>query len=161
MKNKLFIISILASLFVIPFVSADIYAPYLSTIYTLNITLFLIPIALLEGIIAYFLFKKSYTLELKFWYLLVMFLVANIVSSLVGFLLIFVLPYGSKNITPVFHLLLIPVYLASVVVEIPLIYLFIRKKTIEAWKISTVTSLLANLTSYFLIFLLMMIISLF
>jgi hypothetical protein len=134
MKNRLFLISIL---------------------YTLNITIFLIPIVFLEGIFAYFLFKKSYQLELKFWYPLVIFLVANILSSLVGFLLMFVLPYGSKNITPVFHLLLIPAYLASALVEIPLVYLFIRKKTTEAWKISSVTSLLANLISYFLIFLLM------
>ncbi len=159
MKNKLFFVSVLATLFMIPLVQATVlYTPYLAGFYDYSI-IFLIPTILAEGILAYFLFKKSYNLKIKFWYSLLIFLVANLVSTIVAALLFRLIPFG-----PDFggfsraHPLLILAYLFSVLIEIPVIYLFIKKKSEKVWKVSSFLSLLSNLLSYALIFIFMLLI---
>ncbi len=157
MKNRLLTTTILATLFMIPLVRADIAVPYLESFYRVQALFLLIPIILLEGIFAYYLFKKSYNLEMKFWYPLVIFLVANIVSTLLGALFAGdILPFGFGSWI-IESLLLIPAYLISSLVELPIIYLFMRKKTEEAWKVSSITSFLANLLSYLLIIVFMLV----
>ena len=159
MKNKLFTFLTLATLLTIPLVKADMYMPYLAEVYQASLTILLIPIILVEGILAYFLLRKNFNLEVKLWYPLVIFFVANIVSTLFGIPLSVLLPFGSKMATLVFHLLLIPAFILSFLIEIPVIYLFIKKKTEDAWRLSAILSLLTNLVSYALIFIFMILTS--
>tara|TARA_Y100000310_G_C20654160_1_gene801116 strand:- start:257 stop:715 length:459 start_codon:yes stop_codon:yes gene_type:complete len=146
----------LITLFSITTVSADVYTPYLGQIYGISITIFLIPIILIEGIATYFLLKKLYNLEIKLWHILIVFLIANILSALIGFIFSGFFPIGSRTVTPNRSLLLALAFFISSLVEFPIIYAFLRKKTREALKISVFSSFLVNLISYIMIFFLML-----
>ncbi|MBW2988512.1 hypothetical protein DRJ48_03485 [Candidatus Woesearchaeota archaeon] len=70
-----------------------------------------------------------------------------------GVFLSFLLPYGSKGFALELFPLLIPGYLLSSVIEMPVIYLYLKKKLTEAWRISAKVSFFVNLFSYYFLFL--------
>jgi hypothetical protein len=87
--RKSFILSLLVLLFLIPIVRADEF-PFFLIIYMANIIYLLIPVVFIETIVTYFYIKKYLKFKITFSRLcglLLLFLIANITSVIVGFAL--------------------------------------------------------------------------
>lgn len=152
---KKLILLLLGFLILIPLVRADVIvsAPSLTELFgSGGIVIFLIPIILIEGIIAYFFIKKIFNLKISFWYTLLIFLTANVISAIIGFLISPAIP-SSRYTASMFELFIhvIPFYFATSIVEFPIIYQFIKNKTSYATTDSLKISLFVNIFSYALI----------
>lgn len=149
-KVKKFYLYSLFLLLLIPFVKADVCMPYLSIIYGVSLENLLIPTIFLEGIFAYFLLKYLYDVQVNIFYLFLTFLVANIVSTLSGMVFGMFSPCV-KSVPLIYNLYFIPAYILTVLIEFPIIALFLKNKIFSTKEQITI-SILVNLLSYFLIF---------
>lgn len=145
--------SIIVFLLMLPSVKADVYFPILSEIYGHQVMGLIIPIILLEGYILYLLLKK-YGVKMSFLHCQLVFLTANIVSSILGLIVSPLLTFGGKGSFTVNSLLMIiPAYFITVIAEFPIIFLFLKKRISNSVVSSILISLLVNVFSYVLIFL--------
>jgi hypothetical protein len=150
---------IIASLIFLPFVAADTYMPALMNIYGLIGIILLIPIVLVESIVTYFVLKYN-KIDLKFGYDALMVACANIVSTIIGFILSFLILWGSKDPRATI-IMLYPAFILSAFTEFPIIGLFLRKKCKNPWIKSLQLSFLINFVSYTLILILLVLSTLF
>lgn len=127
-------------------------APVLTEICGVGGTILLIPIVLIEGVVAYFLIKRFFGFRISIWRALLIFLVANIFSSILGFLSGFFIRFYASSILDFLGGLFIG-YFITAVVETPVIHLFIRNKTSKSLIDSGKISVIVNIFSYLLIFL--------
>jgi len=143
----------LLGILLMPFAKADVIMPFLPVFYS-SLALFLfIPVVFIEGAIAYFLLKKY---KVKFWYLILVFFIANLVSTLVGFLLSMneffataIGIYGSLNVYNPIAVLILAIL--TILIEAVVIYLFLKKKIKNPVSKSINISLVVNVVSYLLI----------
>ena len=140
----------LIALLTIPFARADMCLPVLINISAINIILF-IPIVLIESSIAYFMVRWFSNFRITFCWSLLAFVAANIVSSIAGIIFGIFYPVCTKYMQE-YLWLIIPAYFITVFAELPIIYLLFRKKTDKCWRYSLILSLLVNISSYILIF---------
>ncbi len=145
----------LAILFLIPFAGADVLMPPLYFIYGASIIFLLIPIILIEGAAAHFLIKRFFKFKASIPYILLAFLAANLFSSIIGLFFI-------SLAIPAYDLLpaVVSAYLITSILESPILYLFLRRKTgnkkhknkiFNDLIISLKISFAANIFSYILI----------
>ena len=155
MGGKIVSIFVLA-LLVFPFVSADIIISLLPL--DPGVSMFLIiPVVLIESLFAYLIVKKMFKTKIKFLPVLGMLFLANVITTLIGWSLLFNDVYflsayrGSVNVES--FLGIIGLFLLTSAIETPAIYLLIKKNSKESIKISIITSLIANFVSYLLLIL--------
>jgi len=141
-------IILFTSLINLPLIKADVIISVFFQFTILYIILF-IPILLIETFSCYFLFRANFFNEqgLKFWYCLLIFLIANGITTFIGY---------------IFQTLHLPIYtntegylllfFLSILFEFPIIYLFLRKKLEIPVIASLYTSVIVNSLSYFFIF---------
>lgn len=152
MKGSFILALISAVLFLMPFARADLIMPsVINSLFGVMGTILFIPIILIEAMVAYFMFKKSFRFKASFLKILLIFIAANLVSAVIGFAITLPLPYYSLDTLTLIISLIIPYFLTSVI-EFPVIYLFIRNKDKKALKISAKISFIVNISSYVIIF---------
>ena len=132
----------------IPSVSADVI---FSAIGPFTIThLFFWPlIFLIEGTIFYFLFRVDlfFNIRLKYWQCLVVFLIANGITTLIGFIFMFI----NLRIYD-FYIVMIFMYILSAIVESSVIFVFLKDKIKKSFPSSLYLSFFVNIYSYFFLF---------
>lgn len=151
--KKWWIILGIVSLFLIPFVSANLVINRIPGLYGRSSLILLIPVIFIEALIAYSLIKRYYG-GIGFWYSFLIFSVANITSFIIGFInssFLYEHSYGGifslSFITSFFAL-----FVATLVIEMIVIYLFIRKIIEKPFDRAFIISLIVNLISYSLLF---------
>ncbi len=129
----------------VPLVKADVAVPLLDGFYFATGTFFLIPIILLEGTATYFLVKRRGWGTISIWSSFLIFLAANVLSTIIGYAVSTFIPY-TVDYSPA---IVFPIaFLLSILIEYPIIYGFIHKKLSTPNKNAFVISLLANSVSY-------------
>ena len=150
MKKRCWSILILSICFLIPLVSADLITPYLYKIYGLSLTAYLIPIVLVESLVAYLFLKKIE--GVRFWHLLLVFLAANIVSAVIGIIFSFTSPgyqligsyRGVVGLGEGFVLGFFLLYIFSSIIEFPFLHFYLRKKSEKPFTRALVLSFLVK-----------------
>jgi hypothetical protein len=142
-KNILSII--IAMALIMPAVRANIAIPSIYQLYGAVAIILFIPVVIIESMAAYAAFRFI-NKKIGFLRLALAFFIANIISTVAGvfFSLVMHSYFNSSQLL----IFLIPAYVLSSVIEVPAIYLFIRKKTNNPFAASTAISFLVNILSY-------------
>lgn len=133
-------------------VRADIYFPILYELYFYSAFVLFIPIFIVEWLIFRALLKRFYE-NFKWYAPLLVILAANIVSSLVGLALteLIRIPRAYDSL-----FLIIPACILTIIVEFPVLYWYLRNKIEVPAKLAILSSLLINIISYLIIYLLLL-----
>jgi len=169
MKNKLpkwALLLLIVGLLFIPAVSAKLLLPLLPTLVLYGSNLFfLIPIILLEAGLAWYLAKNWYHENITMLRMSLYFLAANIPTDLLDFFWATIVPLDIavnvwsfipaallRALSPIHFLIIsIPHALLNALLEWPVLYFFLRKKTKNAKAVSWKLALFVNLLSGFII----------
>src|SRR3989344_4500518 len=87
-KKDFFLVVVLLCVGLLPSVDANMALPWIDSLYLSMGTILLIPIILIETLSAYFIARILKKYKLSFMSALVIFLLANIVSTIIGFIIV-------------------------------------------------------------------------
>ena len=145
------ILGLICVIFIAPLASADSAIPVIAAWYGMILTIFMIPVIIIETIVAYLFLRWWSPVKISLLYVGFMIFVANIASWLFGMMLL--LPISSHGYSSTDNVIvwLALAYLLSIVIEFIVIALFLRRKFVNPTWTAVFTSILINTVSYLII----------